>query len=322
MKESPLHRRKARKRNLGAAIHNKLLCLCLLLVVQSHHSAQSMAAFTRSISSSIAKKALARKQSTFLSAMPSSKKRPGVPAAVRLASIEDVSVWERIEQQYNSIRKETLLTAEKACRQSQVGDGAEFDALSKDQLLDIVQWKFAVGKPRPQNLGLLRANTDTLVQKCSRDAIQLAKDIRFPECVSEETRELTADGKHAIKKALEELTRLRGVGPATATAVLCRVRPDIVCYMYDEVIDCFEAKRDYTMNIYLRVNAKCLELAKTLGGDWTTARIAKVLWIAARVSADGGDDLTKSGGANDSKESQPLKIKSLQAPGRKRRKTK
>ena len=285
---------------------------------------QSTAAFTtRFISSSIARITQKTRKSTTLSLTAMSKKRPGVEASARLVTIPDVNVWEQIEAQYDSIRKEKLLAAEQACKKSKVSDNDKFNNISKDQLLDIVQWKFAVGKPRPQNLGLLRGNTDAVVVKCSQDAIALAKDLSLTECVSSDG-ELTADGNVSIKKSLEELTKLRGVGPATATAVLYRVRPDIMCYMYDEVIDCFEPKRDYTMNVYLRINAKCFSLANTLGEGWTTARVARVLWIAARVLTDGGDDLTGFAASakkkNEIKESSNV-VTPPEDSGRKRRKT-
>ena len=112
------------------------------------------------------------------------------------------------------------------------------------------------------------------------------------ECLVSETGELSPKGNVAIKEALGELTQLKGVGPATATAVLCRYRPDLFCYMYDEVIDTFEPKRDYTLAVYLRINSQCLKIAKTLGNGWTSHRVATVLWTAARVASQGGDDLT------------------------------
>ena len=216
------------------------------------------------------------------------KPRPGVPAAIRLAASSDVALWKRVEQQFKAIRSDTLNDAEK-CLAVSVGDKG-FDEISKSQLMDIVKWKFAVGKPRPQNLGLLRSNAEDFVKECSQNAVQLARDIQLQDCVSEQTGEWTPQGKGAIQNALNEMTKLKGVGPATATAVLCLVRPDIFCYMYDEVIDCFEPKRDYTLNIYLRVNLRCLQLAKMLGKEWTTARVATVLWIAARVLANQKDD--------------------------------
>ncbi|CAB9498942.1 Conserved hypothetical, protein [Seminavis robusta] len=217
----------------------------------------------------------------------SKKKRPGVPAAIRLASCQDVRLWERVEQQYESIRSDKLLQAETNCPVSL----DQTTHITKTQLLDIVQWKFAVGKPRPQNMGLLHSNADSMVQECSQRAIQLARKAE----ASQEEGQFTPDGLETIKASLKELTQLKGVGPVTATAVLCRVRPDMFAYMYDEVIDCFEPKRDYTLPIYLRINAKCLELAhnNTLEGGWTAARVAKVLWIAAKVAAtDNLPDLT------------------------------
>lgn len=280
---------------------------------------------TRFISPLVARKAQGTRTLTTLSLATMSKKRPGVAASIRLVDIPDVKVWEQVEGQYASIRKEKLLAAEQACQKSKVSDNDKFDSISKGQLLDIVQWKFAVGKPRPQNLGLLRGNTDTVVEKFSQNAIALAQDLSFTDCVSDDG-ELTADGNAAIKRALEELAKLRGVGPATATAVLYRVRPDIMCYMYDEVIDCFEPKRDYTMKVYLRINANCLKLAQTLGDGWTTARVARVLWIAARVLADGGGDLTAGFATSAKKNNNKIKEFSneempSEGSGRKKRKT-
>jgi len=74
--------------------------------------------------------------------------------------------------------------------------------------------------------------------------------------------------------------------------------------MYDEVIDTFLlSKRTYTLKVYLDINNECTRLANELnknndsgdvgGRDWTTARVARTLWIAARVLAAGdGEDLT------------------------------
>jgi hypothetical protein len=222
--------------------------------------------------------------------LPMTKPRPGVAAAIRLAANHDTDLWKRVEDQFRGIRSDALEQAEKSLLASIGDDDDDLEELSKNQLLDLVKWKFAVGKPRPQNLGLLRCNTEDAVKECSRNAVQLARNIDMQASVSK-TGEWTTHGKSAIQNAMNEMTKLKGVGPATATAVLCRVRPDVFCYLYDEVIDCFEPKRDYTLNVYLRVNSRCLQLAKTLGEEeWTTARIATVLWIAARVLANKKDD--------------------------------
>jgi hypothetical protein len=75
--------------------------------------------------------------------------------------------------------------------------------------------------------------------------------------------------------------------------MLTIVRPDIFCYMYDEAVDCFEGKRSYTISNYLGVNTRCLEKASSLGEGWTTNRVAKTIWTAARFMAIKEKDLTE-----------------------------
>jgi len=50
-----------------------------------------------------------------------------------------------------------------------------------------------------------------------------------------------------MQEAITEMGKLQGVGPATASAILTLVRPDVFCYLYDEVIDCFEPTRDVSL---------------------------------------------------------------------------
>jgi hypothetical protein len=80
---------------------------------------------------------------------------------------------------------------------------------------------------------LLNANADDAVVGCTQKAVNCARKI---------TRDDNQNNR-GTQEALDHLTVLKGVGPATASAILCLVRPDIFCYMYDEVIDCFEKKR-------------------------------------------------------------------------------
>jgi hypothetical protein len=131
----------------------------------------------------------------------------------------------------------------------------------------------------------LHSNSDDDVQKCSTNAIIKAQAIP-----SDEIDKL--DDDH-IKEAVEELTELKGVGPATASAILRLVRPDAFCYMYDEVIDCFLPKRTYTLSVYLKINKRCWDIANKMSG-WNTARVARALWVAARICAAGEEDHTLS----------------------------
>ena len=207
-----------------------------------------------------------------------------------------------------------------------IGDTASIlTYFTKSDLDAIVLWKHTVGKNRIYNIKYLNANGEDAVRKHSQRALQLARQIQLdnllllPKHNNEDDNGndnnddnddnnnneeedvggggggqlLSASGRALIQEPLAELGKLKGVGPATASAILSLIRPDIFCYLYDEVIDCFEPQRDYKMSNYLRVNGRCLQLAHNLGGgSWTAARVAKTIWIAARYLALHGRDPT------------------------------
>ena len=275
----------------------------------------------------------------------SSKKRPGVEASIRLVKATstatippNVQLWEQIEQQYDDLLIGTKNTGntkkcipnlskyDEACQRVVVnnagGKTPTTKEISKQELLDFVEWKFTVGKPRPANRKLIHTTTtDTQVREVSRNTIELAKKINIKDDDS-------SSRDKQIKEIVESLSEpLKGVGPATATAILCRIRPDIFCYMYDEVIDTFLPKRTYTIPVYLQINTECTKLAQQLNNtkvvvtaapnngksnnkkpskgkkqeqqdeEWTTARVAKVLWTAARVLTIHGKEADLTGNA-------------------------
>lgn len=78
--------------------------------------------------------------------------------------------------------------------------------------------------------------------ECSENALNCARKI-INDDASVSKSSSNSDKNKVTQEALEHLTVLKGVGPATASAFLCLARPDVFCYMYDEVIDCFENKR-------------------------------------------------------------------------------
>jgi len=208
------------------------------------------------------------------------KPRPGVAASKRLAKCKDESVWIAVEEQYDTVKtflKKGFDEIEK--NYEKVGRDWEIDALTftKDQLLDVVAWKFAVGKPRNALLKHLHSNTETSVQEHSLGAMTQA---------CHKTNDVD------IEKCIKECTKLKGVGPATASALLTLVNPSTFAYMYDEVIDCFLPKRTYTLPTYLAMNQDCMRIAESLGKEWTASRVARVLWVAARSHAYDLDDHT------------------------------
>lgn len=188
-------------------------------------------------------------------------------------------------------------------------------AMTKEQLINtIIAWKFLKGKPRNALKPLLQSNSETSVKDCSSRAFEIAASIPHLTNDGNTTATATADGNddsyHEImSSAMNELCNLNGVGPATASAVLCLHRPDVFAFMDDEVIEClYDGKRGYTMKIYMEVNDACREIALELenarlskigdgkggergGGEfWTPCRVGKSLWSAATMSAVKDED--------------------------------
>ena len=213
------------------------------------------------------------------SAMPSYT-RPGVAAAARLAALAGpnrMSTWEQIEAKYDEAILEKggdkLVKLDKFCEQlSKKIVRSDGPSITKEELLKVVDWKFTKGKPRYALLNRLKSNQN--VEKCSKKAFAESK-------------------QGNIREAIDALCELNGVGPATASAVLSLHRGDIMAFMDDEVIEAlYDGKRGYTFKIYDEMNSRCAQLAEELGDGWSTRRVGRALWTAARLCASGAEDLT------------------------------
>mmetsp|Transcript_9862 Transcript_9862/g.24003 ORF Transcript_9862/g.24003 Transcript_9862/m.24003 type:complete len:217 (+) Transcript_9862:149-799(+) len=199
--------------------------------------------------------------------------RPGVDAAKRLSVCEDARLWKLVEGKHPDIAVRLADYTKIERNYRKLGKNLSRDSskksISKDELFTAVYWKFKVGKPRLALMNYLRSNSEESVQKHSTLAIDKAR----------------TDSEDDDYDAIDELTKIQGVGPATASAVLSLVRPDRFAYMYDEVIECFLPKRTYTLSTYIIVNNNCMNIASKLGKGWTTSRVATALWIAAKSNA-------------------------------------
>mmetsp|Transcript_4088 Transcript_4088/g.5352 ORF Transcript_4088/g.5352 Transcript_4088/m.5352 type:complete len:255 (-) Transcript_4088:99-863(-) len=206
--------------------------------------------------------------------------RKGVEAAVRLAALDDPILWHRIEGQYGTMITEKggePLTAMEEWAKNFGVDLREKDKdkfITSDDLEKIVEWKFKKGKARPGLWKYLKSNSPASVQSCSRASLAKAD-------------------KDDVDGSIAEMTKLKGVGAATASAILSFYKPELFVFMDDEVIECLhKGPRAYTEKIYLALNAQCTELASKLGETWTPSRVGRALWTAAKIMATGGDDLT------------------------------
>ena len=112
-----------------------------------------------------------------------------------------------------------------------------------------------------------------------------------------------------VISAINHLCELNGVGPATASAILCLIKPEHFAFMDDEVIECLlpNKKRGYTLGIYMEVNGRCREIADELNlarrkkkrkrnveevttdgpssEEWTCCKVGKAIWACAIMSA-------------------------------------
>ncbi|KAH6942364.1 hypothetical protein HPB50_004181 [Hyalomma asiaticum] len=151
-----------------------------------------------------------------------------------------------------------------------------------EELVKIMKWKLMRGKYRPQLLDLVRINTELAVKSTSKKAFR-----KLPN----------------LSGAITALTNLKGIGPATASAILAAAFPEQAPYMADESMlstPGVEAT-DYTLAEYLnyaeRIKTCTEQLAeKDPNSTWTPHKVELVLWahyVARELKPSLLDDLSK-----------------------------
>lgn len=209
-------------------------------------------------------------------------------ASKRLSKIGSVSVWDAIDRHYDRMIKmkggDKLSQLDEA--RSALGKKLRSEKnpfLCLDDLFQIVEWKFGKGKPRHALWKHLKSIQEKDLKTLSMESFERAQ-------------------KGDVRGAVEELSKLSGVGPATASAILSIYKPEYFTFMDDEVIEALydDGKRGYTIKIYLEVNTKCQKIAHDLNEEdrrnstasWTCHRVGRALWTASQICATGGEDLT------------------------------
>ncbi len=143
--------------------------------------------------------------------------------------------------------------------------------ITLDEMARVTEWKMARGAWRARNLVLVKGNAPELVEETSRAAIA-----RIPsDAAAASTSELYAP--------IADMTRLAGVGPATASAVLVAAAPDIYPFFDDIVANQIPrlGPVDYTLPYYRRYADAVRARATKLGVSWTPALVERALWSHA-----------------------------------------
>ncbi|XP_054159030.1 uncharacterized protein LOC128957316 [Oppia nitens] len=136
-----------------------------------------------------------------------------------------------------------------------------------DELVQIAKWKLMRGKYRPRLLDLVRINTETAVLTTSKKA--------FRKLYHQKN----------LQQAINALVTLKGIGPATASAVLSAAYPEYAPFMSDEGMlstPGVEAT-DSTLAEYTNYSEQiknCCERLKASDpeGKWTPHKIDTALW--------------------------------------------
>ncbi|KAJ7966485.1 DNA binding protein [Quillaja saponaria] len=151
--------------------------------------------------------------------------------------------------------------------------------ITTPELTKLMQWKLTRGKWRPRLLSFVSSLDESVVNSASQKAFQSLPD---------------------ISKAVSELTVLKGVGPATASAVLAAYAPELTPFMSDEAMEAaLGNSKDYSLKQYLLFANKLQTKAKDLsseGESFTPSDVEKALWssvIGAKSLTSQLDEDTK-----------------------------
>ena len=137
--------------------------------------------------------------------------------------------------------------------------------VTTEELGWVTEWKMLRGAWRPRNLQLVRGNSTVEVERVSAEALQAVPDPRRPVAL---------------------LTRLAGVGPATASAVLATAAPEHYPF-FDEVVAVQMPGLGpvaFTGAYYQRYAAALRQRAAALSaacphGDWPVHHLDLALWV-------------------------------------------
>ena len=169
------------------------------------------------------------------------------------------------------------------------------NGISADELQRCVEWKLKRGKFRPL-MAQVASNSDAVVRGASAEAFTAAA-----------ARQTGGTGAAAIRRAaLTALSEpLKGVGPATASAILARFDPDLFPFMADEAMEAVpgHGAREYSLSRYEKFAAALCKRAKQLQEQgssslssssaessppqWTAGAVSTALWSVAILGAEG-----------------------------------
>lgn len=191
-----------------------------------------------------------------------------------LFACEDPDTWRRVYDQYWDVveakargkKSGKLLLLDKWYQQElpELISSRPDKHVTLSEMVKLMEWKLTRGKFRPRLQQLVASNSEDTVQKCSRKAFGCLPD---------------------VQAAVAELSTLKGVGPATASAVLAAGAPEQAAFMSDEATESVPGLKpvQYTAKHYGLYLDRMTERAEKLNQvdpqrDWTPHRLELCLW--------------------------------------------
>ncbi|XP_078612177.1 uncharacterized protein LOC144882327 isoform X2 [Branchiostoma floridae x Branchiostoma japonicum] len=168
--------------------------------------------------------------------------------------------------------------------------------ITHEELAKLMRWKLMRGKFRPRLQQLVESNKPEVVEETSRKAFN-----KLPN----------------ISSAINELSKLKAVGPATATAILAAAAPELVPFMADESMLSIPGLGpiQYTLPYFLKYLDHIKKCCKRLNkqdaeGQWTPHKVELTLWTHAVATSLDPTVLDSTAAAKDNAEPKTKKRKS------------
>jgi hypothetical protein len=133
--------------------------------------------------------------------------------------------------------------------------------ITLEELTRLTEWKMARGVWRARNLALVRGNDPKAVEEVSALAFSKVPHPTLP---------------------IAQLTKLAGVGPATASAALAAFAPEVYPFFDDLVAGQLGlGPVAWTSSYYAKYADALRRIAEDLGTDWTPVRLERAIWSYA-----------------------------------------
>lgn len=210
-----------------------------------------------------------------LAAAPARAAHPSAGARLAAKPELDSFYYERLPQQ--------LLEGSSSSPSSALAVKGPLAALTAEQLAGVVEWKLARGTWRPRLLDFAKAAKQADVSAAAEAAANVLKS------------------EKGLGAAVDALCGLKGIGPATATALLSAADPSIP-FLSDEALIAVLGAREYTKPAALKVTEALRERAgelnklnkkqeeEKIGSPavvvWNASKVERALWSASRAEDD------------------------------------